>query len=450
MEQRKTWIPHDYQSWGLNEITKLPACALFWRPGTGKTVTALTAADDWLMSGGKRVLIVAPKRVALDTWAREAAKWAHTAHLEVAIGVGSQKVRKRVLEGSSALATINVENWIWAVDEYGDAWPWDMVIIDEYSGFKDYSTKRVKAAKKVRSKIDKLVGLTGSPSANGYEGLYSMVGLLDNGKRLGRTLTQFRELWMEPDARSRTQVYSWRLRSGKREEMDRVIEDICFAVPAEGLPEITYNVVPVALEPEERESYEELEREYLLDTPGGVVTVANAAVLSSKLMQLTGGRIYAEDRAVLDVHNAKFDALDTILAEAGGPVLVFYAFKSEAEDIARRTGARELRTPADIAEWNAGQIPVAVMHPQSAYGLNLQDGGCTIVWFTLTWSQEFFEQANARLARQGQKNAVIVHLLCVPDSVDEDCWAALQERDANQARQIHALDIRRRRLQGVN
>lgn len=442
MSKRKAWIPHPYQTLGGKVIRSNEATGLFWRPGSGKTVTALTAADDLLMSGefGDRVLVVAPLRVALDTWVREADKWSHTGHLRVVPVLGPAKARLAALQQEADIFVINVENLAWLVTHYGTNWPFEVVIIDEYSGFKDHASQRVKKLKTVRGKIKRLVGLTGSPASNGYDSLYSLVGLLDGGKRLGRTLTQFRELWMQPDARSRTQIFSWKLRAGKKEEIEDTIRDICMSVPDRDLPPVTYVTVPTVLLPEEQKNYQTMVDDSFLLLRGQTITAANAAVLMGKLQQLTAGAIYAEDKTVVRVHEAKLDALKHIVAETEGPVLVFYGYRHELDVIQQVSkGVNLLGSAADIAKWNRGESKVAALHPGSAYGLNLQDGGCTIVWTTPPWSLEQYEQANARLHRQGQTKPVTIHHLVVPDSVDEQVLAALEGKDLSQKALLAAL-----------
>jgi SNF2 family DNA or RNA helicase len=423
-------------------VQDTPGVGLFWRPGTGKTVTALTAIGDLLITGdhGDKVLIVAPLRVARDTWVREAARWSHLGHLKVQQVLGGQKERLRALAAPADVYVINVENFVWLAEHYGDAWPFKVVVIDEYSGFKAWGSARVKALKKIRGSIGRLVGLTGSPAAQGYESLFTLVGLLDGGKRLGRTLTQFRDLWMEPDARSRTQVYSWKLRTGKKEEIDAAIADICYSVPAGELPECTFNDVVVTLGASELALYEEMKAESIVTLGGDAVIAANAAVLVGKLQQIASGGLYAEDGSVIEIHAAKMDALERIVEEAGGPVLVYYGFVHELDRLKSVfKDVNPLKTAADIARWNKGGSRVAAMHPGSAYGLNLQDGGATIVWLTLPWSLEQYEQANARLHRQGQREPVIIHRLLVEDSVDLDVVDALERKDLGQSAMLAAL-----------
>lgn len=399
-----------------------------------------------------KVLVIAPKKVAEDTWTRESAKWDHLQHLRISRVLGSQRQREAALEQEADVYVINRENVPWLVSEH--KWAFDMVVIDELSSFKNSRAKRFKALRSVRPLCDRVVGLTGTPSANGLMDLWAELYLLDRGERLGRTLTAFRSRWFYPGKQNGHVVYNWVPRKEAMSEITDAISDITVSMSAEDyieLPERIDNVVPVVLEPKARKTYRDMEREQLLEFENGDEALAlNAASVMTKLLQLANGCIYAEDenreRTTHRIHTAKLDALEEIQDVTDGPLLVFYSYISDLENLQERfPQARVLKTEQDIADWNAGKIEILLAHPASVgYGLNLQDGGHTVVWYGLTWSLELYQQANARLHRQGQQHTVVVHHLIAEGTVDEKVMTKLQEKDVSQAA---LLEILKERLQ---
>ena len=399
-----------------------------------------------------KVLVIAPKKVAEDTWTRESAKWDHLQHLRISRVLGSQRQREAALEQEADVYVINRENVPWLVSEKN--WTFDMIVIDELSSFKNSRAKRFKALRSVRPLCDRVVGLTGTPSANGLMDLWAEMYLLDRGERLGRTLTAFRSRWFYPGKQNGHVVYNWVPRKEAMSEITDAISDITVSMSAEDyieLPERIDNVVPVVLGPKARKTYRDMEREQLLEFENGDEALAlNAASVMTKLLQLANGCIYAEDenreRTTHRIHTAKLDALEEIQDVTDGPLLVFYSYISDLENLQERfPQARVLKTEQDIADWNTGKIEILLAHPASVgYGLNLQDGGHTVVWYGLTWSLELYQQANARLHRQGQQHTVVVHHLIAEGTVDEKVMTKLQEKDVSQAA---LLEILKERLQ---
>lgn len=398
--------------------------------------------------------MIAPKKVAEGTWTREKDKWDHTRILRVSPVLGSQAKRIRALNTPADLYIINRENVCWLVDYYRNSWPFDMVVVDESSSFKSHSAKRFKALAGVSGKIDRMVELTGTPSPNGLEDLWSQVYLLDGGERLGKRYTQFRERYFQPDRRGADgMVYSYAAKPGTEQSILDKISDICISMKAEDylqLPDITYHEIPVELDAKAEKAYRELERKMVLELPEEEeISVTSAAALSNKLLQLANGAVYDEDRSVHEVHGCKIEAfLELVESLQGKPVLVFYNFQHDRERILKALSGsglrvRELKTTWDEDDWNAGLIDILLTHPaSSAYGLNLQQGGNHVVWFGLTWNYELYTQANKRLHRQGQTEKVIIHHLVCTGTRDEDVMRALEKKDDVQNWVMESLKAR--------
>lgn len=403
--------------------------------------------------------MIAPKKVAEGTWTKEAAKWDHTKMLRVSPVLGSQAKRIRALNTPADLYVINRENVCWLVDYYRNAWPFDMVVIDESSSFKSHSAKRFKALAGISSRISRMVELTGTPSPNGLADLWSQVYLLDGGERLGKRYSQFRERYFQPDKRGADgMIYSYEAKPGTEESILAKISDICISMKAEDyleLPDLTYHEVPVELDKKSWKAYQDLERKMILELPedGELISVTSAAALSNKLLQLANGAVYDEDRQVHEVHDCKIEAfLELVESLQGKPVLVFYNYQHDRERILKalaKSGLRirELKTAQDEDDWNAGRIDILLTHPaSSAYGLNLQQGGNHVIWFGLTWNYELYTQANKRLHRQGQANKVIIHHLVSTGTRDEDVMTALKRKDDVQNWVMESLKARIRRI----
>ena len=453
--------PHAYQQHCINKIIEIKKLGLFLDMGLGKTVTTLTAVKELKYNRFlvRRVLVIAPKKVAEGTWTREAAKWGHTQMLRVSPVLGSQTKRIRALNTPADLYIINRENVCWLVDYYWNAWPFDMVVVDESSSFKSHSAKRFKALASVGDRIDRMVELTGTPSPNGLEDLWSQIFLLDGGERLGKRYTQFRERYFQPDKRGADgMVYSYEAKPGTEASILEKISDICISMKAEDylqLPDITYHEIPVELDSKSLKAYCELEREMVLQLPEDdeTISVTSAAALSNKLLQLANGALYGEDRQVHEVHGCKVEAfLELIESLQGKPALVFYNYQHDRTRILKALeklglAVRELKTTQDEDDWNAGKIQVLLTHPaSSAYGLNLQQGGNHVIWFGLTWNYELYTQANKRLHRQGQKEKVIIHHLVCSGTRDTDVMQALQRKDDVQSWVMESLKARIRKI----
>ncbi|HAT1197426.1 TPA: ATP-dependent helicase, partial [Corynebacterium striatum] len=395
--------PHNYQVVATQFVEEHPQAAILLGMGLGKTVITLTAIWNLLLDSfqARRVLIIAPLRVARDTWPAEAAKWDHLAGLTVAVAVGSKPQRVDALADEAMVTVINRENVPWLVRHLGNTWPFDTVVIDELSSFKNHRAQRFKALATVRPLMSRIVGLTGTPAANGLMDLWAQFRLLDEGQRLGRFITYYRNRWFVPDRRNGQQIFTYKPAPGAEGEIYEAISDITLSMRTTDylrLPELTVTTKLVDLDVKERKAYERLRDEMVLDLDGQVIDAANAAALSGKLLQLASGAIYDEDGQPLVVHDRKLDALEDLVEAANGqPLLVAYWFKHDRERITERfPGARELKTSTDIKAWNAREIPLALIHPASAgHGLNLQQGGNLLVWFSLTWSLELYQQTNA-------------------------------------------------------
>lgn len=439
--------PHNYQTQATAFIETHPQAAILLGMGLGKTVITLTAIWNLLLDSFqvRRVLIIAPLRVARDTWPAEAAKWDHLAGLTIAIAVGTKQDRLDALARDAMVTVINRENVPWLVKQLGSAWPFDMVVIDELSSFKNHRAQRFKALTTVRPKINRIVGLTGTPASNGLMDLWAQFRLLDEGQRLGRFISHYRNRWFVPDKRNGMQVFTYKPRAGAEDEIYAAIGDITLSMRTTDhlqLPALTVTTTAVTLEPDERAVYERLRDEMVLDLGGQIVDAANAAALSGKLLQLASGAIYDEHGNVIEVHDRKLDALEDLVEAANGqPLLVAYWYRHDLQRITKRfPQARELKTSSDIEAWNARQIPLALIHPASAgHGLNLQAGGNLLVWFSLTWSLELYQQTNARLYRQGQSEPVTITHLATTGTLDDAVLTALESKDLTQAALIDAV-----------
>ena len=446
------FIPHEYQQRAIDKIMTTPAVGLFLEMGLGKTVVSLTAAARLIYEefDVSRVLVIAPLKVAEDTWSREGSKWDHLRELKIAKILGTAEQRRRAADSEADVYVVNRENVVWLTRYYpASRWRWDMVIIDELSSFKSNQAERFKALRRVRPFIRRVVGLTGTPNPNGYMDLWAEIFLLDQGERLERTIGRYRQLYFRPGKGNGYVTYEWRLLPEADKLIQKKIADITVSMRAEDylqLPERIENEVRVALPPEARATYKQMEREHLLELAGVEITAANAAAVMGKLLQLSGGAVYEDGGGFVEFHDEKIKALRDIIDTAGGPVLVFYGFRHERARLLKalaKLKPRELKAEGDIDEWNAGAIPVLLAHPGSvAYGLNLQAGGHVIVWYSLPWSLELYQQANARLHRQGQTEAVVVNHLIAIGTVDEQVVKSLREKDTGQAALMAALKER--------
>lgn len=442
--------PHEYQQYATDFIIKNPTAAVFLEMGLGKSVIALTAILELCLERFEisRVLVIAPLRVARDTWPAEIQKWDHLKNLTYSVAVGTANERRAALRQKTFVHIINRENVQWLIEDSGIPWQYDMVVIDELSSFKSHQSKRFKSLMKARPGVRRMVGLTGTPSSNGLMDLWSEFRVLDMGKRLGRFITHYREQFFEPDRRNGMQVFSYKPRAGAEREIYRRIGDITISMRSADylkMPECVMNTVPVKLDSTEYEVYEEMESKMVTELDGVEIDAVNAAALTGKLCQLANGAIYTPDGNTVFFHERKLDALEDLIEGANGkPVLVAYWYKHDLARIQERFKVRELKSSKDITDWNAGKIPVAVIHPASAgHGLNLQAGGSTLIWFGLTWSLELYQQTNARLWRQGQQaETVVIHHIITRGTVDEDVMQSLSEKDRSQAALMRAVRAR--------
>ncbi len=409
----------------------------------------LSAISDLLFDSFEvhRVLVIAPLRVARDTWPTEIQKWSHLRSLTYAVAVGTLKERKAALMQRADITIINRENLQWLIDDSGFPFDFDMVIIDELSSFKNHKAKRFKSLMKVRPYIHRIIGLTGTPSSNGLMDLWAEFKLLDKGQRLGRFITQYRINYFIPDKRNGEIIYSYKPLPYAEDAIYRRISDITISMKSTDhlkMPELISTQYEVALSDAERDRYENLKQELILQLPDGEITAANAAALTGKLSQLANGAIYSDTGEIMEFHDRKLDALEDIIEAANEkPLLVAYWFRHDLARIKNRFNVREIKTSRDIADWNAGKIPVAVIHPASAgHGLNLQAGGSTLVWFGLTWSLELYQQTNARLWRQGQQShTVVIQHIITKGTIDERILKALSKKELTQSALIDAVKV---------
>lgn len=444
------FTPYPHQQAGIRWIIDHPATGLFWGMGSGKTVTTLTALDailhDELEDGP--VLVIAPKRVAENTWSKETAKWEHLSHLRISTVIGSAKERQEALAQKADLYVINRENVGWLVDYLEGRWPFPIVIIDELSSFKNQQAKRWKALRRVRGRIKRIIGLTGTPRPNGLEDLWPEIYLLDGGTRLGRTISAFRQRYLFPERTNGHIVYSYRPKEGAEAEVYDKISDICMSIRKEdvlSLPGQIYEDVEVTAPPALLKQYKQFEKDKVMECldDNGEIVAGSAAALTNKLLQFANGAIYDLDGRVHEIHQLKLDALEELLEEAGGDnVLVLYNYQHDKDRIMQRVDCRMLDKPEDIDAWNRGEIPVALAHPASiGHGLNLQEGGHIIIWYGLTWSLELYQQANERLNRPGQQHVCRVYHLLLKGTHDARVLRALQRKDKGQAAAIEALRL---------
>ena len=441
--------PHEYQEYATEFILNHPVAAVLLEMGLGKSVITLTAIYELMLNRFEvgKVLVIAPLRVARDTWPSEIEKWDHLKELTYSVVIGTEAERKAALREKANLYLINRENVDWLITKSGYSFDYDMVVIDELSSFKSASAKRFKSLLKVRPKVKRIVGLTGTPSSNGLMDLWVEFRLLDMGERLGRFITHYRNNFFVPDKRNQQMIFSYKPRPGAEDAIYRLISDITISMKSADylkMPECLYNEIEVKLSDKERAVYDELRQEMVVALDDEEIDAANAAALSGKLLQMANGAIYNEDREVFHIHDRKLDALEDLIEGANGkPVLVAYWFNHDLDRIKGRFKVREIKTSKDIRDWNNGDIPVAVIHPASAgHGLNLQSGGSTLVWFGLTWSLELYQQTNARLWRQGQKETVVIHHIIAKDTIDEDVMRALKLKEKTQDDLIDAVKAR--------
>lgn len=443
------YIPYSYQEYALKFILNSKAAGIFLDCGLGKTVITLTAIAELMHNRFEisKALVIAPLRVAENVWDVEAKKWGHLKHLRVAKVLGSEKKRIQALASNADIYVINRENTKWLVDYYKKDWPFDMLVLDELSSFKSHRAKRFKALRKVRPLCKRVVGLTGTPAPNGLIDLWAQVYLLDSGQRLGKTISGYRERYFLPDKRNQHVIFSYKPREGAEEAIYKKLSDICISMKNRDyltLPERMDNILGINLPPKVLEQYRQLERDLLLPLLEGDIVAGSAAVLTNKLLQITGGAVYDEEKKVQILHDEKLKALeDLVEATNGKPVLVYYNYRHELERIQKQFLCRVLDTAKDMEDWNKGEIPVMLAHPASAgHGLNLQNGGSTIIWFGLPWSLELYQQANARIHRQGQKNTVVVHHLVAKETIDEDVMQVLAKKQAGQEALLQAVKAR--------
>lgn len=397
-----------------------------------------------------RILVVAPLRVARNTWSDEIEKWDHLHHLTFAIAVGSEKERLEALKKQADITMINRENLQWLIEKSGQPFEYDMVVIDELSSFKNHQAKRFKALMKVRPKVKRIVGLTGTPSSNGLMDLFAEFKILDMGMRLGRFIGQYRNTYFKPDKVNGPIVYSYKPLPGAEDAIYEKISDITISMKAADhlkMPELVNTKYMVHLSEKEKKKYEDMKAELVLELPEGEITAANAASLSGKLSQMANGAVYADNESILPIHDRKLDALEDIIESANGkPLLIAYWFKHDLMRIEQRLTEKKipfqkLDSDASMKKWNKGELPVALIHPASAgHGLNLQSGGSTLVWFGITWSLELYQQTVARLYRQGQssRTVTVIHIL-TQGTVDEKIMKALAEKDSTQSALIDAV-----------
>ena len=439
--------PHNYQAFATNFILEHPVAAVFLDMGLGKSVITLSAIFDLCLDSFlvRKVLVIAPLRVARDTWPTEIEKWDHLNGLTYSVAVGTEIERKAALRQRVSVYIINRENVSWLIEQSGLPFDYDMIVIDELSSFKSYQAKRFRSLLKARPAVQRIVGLTGTPSTNGLMDLWAEFRILDLGKRLGRFITHFRDEYFRPDKRNGQVVYSYKPLPGAEDAIYKQISDITISMRAADyldMPECVMNQVKVTLSEKERKIYDTLRSDLVVSLGSEEIDAGNAASLSNKLSQLANGAVYGDDKRVFSVHDKKLDALEDLIEAANGkPVLVAYWFKHDLERIKQRFTVREIKTSQDIIDWNSGDIPVAVIHPASAgHGLNLQAGGSTLIWFGLMWSLELYQQTNARLWRQGQQaETVVIHHIITAGTIDEQIMTALDKKDKTQSALIDAV-----------
>ena len=438
--------PHEYQSYATEFILSHPISAVFLEMGLGKSVITLSAIFDLCLDSFLvcKVLVIAPLRVARDTWPAEINKWDHLKGLSYSVAVGTEKERIDALKKQSTLYIINRENVDWLVNKSGIPFHFDMVVIDELSSFKSYGAKRFKSLLKVRPSVKRIVGLTGTPSSNGLMDLWAEFRILDLGQRLGRYISHYRNTYFKPDKRNAQIIFSYKPLPGVEDEIYKQISDITISMKSTDylkMPKYVSNEVFVTLSDKEWKVYSDFKEDMVANLGDEEIDAVNAAVLSGKLLQMANGAVYDSENKAHVIHDKKLDALEDLIEGANGkPVLVAYWYKHDLERIKERFPVRQIQSSKDIEDWNDGKIPIAVIHPASAgHGLNLQSGGSTLIWFGLTWSLELYQQTNARLYRQGQKDTVIVHHIITKNTIDEDVLLALTKKEKTQDALIDAV-----------
>lgn len=446
------FIPHEYQDYAIRFIKEHATAAVLLDMGLGKTVITLTAINDLMFDSFEvhKVLVIAPKRVAATAWPDEIRKWDHLRHLRYAVAVGSVDERIAALQSDADIYLINRENVTWLIDESGLPFDYDMVVIDELSSFKSGGTKRFRSLLRVRPKVRRIVGLTGTPAANGLMDLWAEYRLLDMGERLGRFITHYRNAYFTPDKRNGMIVYSYAPLPGAEEAIYGKIADITISMKCTDylkMPECVVNEVKVRMTETERQKYDALRKDMVLTIGDADIDAVNAASLANKLAQMANGAVYDENGDTHALHSHKLDALEDLIEAANGkPVLVAYWFKHDLERIEERLHKlhipfSRMDTESSIRRWNAGTVPVGLIHPASAgHGLNLQAGGSTLIWYGLTWSLELYQQTNARLWRQGQTaDTVVLHHIVTEKTIDERIMTALQQKEKTQDTLIEAV-----------
>lgn len=443
------YFPHDYQRYATDFIINNPISAVLLEMGLGKSVISLSAINELMLDyfDVLRTLVIAPLRVANSTWPDEIKKWDHLKHLSYSVVIGSEKERLDALRKPAHIYLINRENVDWLITKSGVSWKFDMVVIDELSSFKSYQAKRFKSLLKVRPKIKRIVGLTGTPSSNGLMDLWAEFRLLDMGERLGRYITYYRQNFFVPDKRNQQMIFSYKPKEGSEKMIYSLISDITISMKSKDflkMPECVMNEVVVSLSDKEQKLYDSLKQDMVLSLEENEIDAINAAALSNKLLQMSNGAVYNDDKESLHIHDRKLDALEDLIEGTNGkPVLVAYWFKHDLEKIKDRFDVREIKSAKDISDWNEGKIPVALIHPASAgHGLNLQAGGSTLIWFGLTWSLELYQQTNARLYRQGQDSTVVIHHILTKGTIDEDVMKALKAKEKIQDALIDSVKAR--------
>ena len=444
--------PHEYQTYATEFILTHPVAAILLSMGLGKSVITLTAIYELCLNRFEvsKTLVIAPLRVARDTWPAEIQKWDHLRGLTYSVAVGTAAERQAALLQPTHIHIINRENVQWLIEESGLPFDYDMVVIDELSSFKSYQAKRFRSLMKIRARIQRIVGLTGTPSSNGLMDLWAEFRLLDMGKRLGRFITHYRDEFFLPDKRSAQQVFTYKPKPGAEAEIYRRIGDITISMKSADylkMPKCVMNEVHVNMSDSEAELYKTMKDDLVVTLKGEEIDAVNAAALSGKLCQMANGAIYGEDKHTLSIHEQKLDALEDLIEGANGkPVLVAYWFKHDLARIEERLHKCHipfcrLDTQGSITRWNRGELPVALIHPASAgHGLNLQAGGSTLIWFGLTWSLELYQQTNARLWRQGQQaETVVIHHIVTKGTIDEQIMTALRRKDKTQTALIDAV-----------
>lgn len=438
--------PHSYQEYAIRYIETHPISALLIDMGLGKTSITLTAISNMLFDSFEvcKVLVIAPLRVAKNTWTDEIKKWEHLNSLSYSLIIGNESERLSALSKKADIYIVNRENIDWLVNKSGYKFDFDMVVIDELSSFKNHQSKRFKSLMKVRPIVKRIVGLTGTPSSNGLMDLFAEFKILDMGKRLGYFIGQYRNAYFRPDKMNGPIVYSYKPLPNAENAIYEKISDITVSMKANEylkMPELVTSNCVVELSDNEKKQYDEMKKSLVLEITDGEITAANAASLSNKLCQLSNGAIYDDEQNIVEIHDRKLDALEDIIESMNGkPLLVAYWYRHDLERIKSRFSVREIKTSEDISDWNDGKIPVALIHPASAgHGLNLQNGGSSLVWFGLTWSLELYQQTNARLYRQGQKNTVVIQHIITKGTIDEQILKALQKKNKTQADLIDAV-----------